>query len=213
MKKSGTVFLKPLYDSCDTEYDRMRDGDFFTSVGEGKTIALLLALKDSATPLIIKDLLPIVNHTQTLRARVDRMESEGLVDITVILEPHKRVEVSLTDTGREAALLFSMANLSVAPGKELKDKSLDLKHTDPILRMLRGKEYVVQKEFVDVLHSYDVVVKVLKRMEDDGLIVKSDNREGGREIRYSLTPLGKPISDSYSMVYNLIRKAESRHLP
>lgn len=186
----------------------MRDGDFFTSIGEGKTIALLLALKDAPGPLIMKDLLPIINHTQTLRSRLDRMASEGLADVAVVLESHKKVVVSLTDTGREAALLFSMANLSVSPGKELREKSLDMRHADPILRMLRGKEYVVQKEFVDVLHSYDTVVKVMSVMEADGLVSKADSREGGREIRYSLTPLGKQIADVFGTVFRKIRNPE-----
>lgn len=190
----------------------MRDGDFFTSIGEGKTIALLLALKDAPGPLIMKDLLPIINHTQTLRSRLDRMASEGLADVAVVLESHKKIVVSLTDTGREAALLFSMANLSVSPGKELREKSLDMRHADPILRMLRGKEYVVQKEFVDVLHSYDTVVKVLSVMEADGLVAKADNREGGREIRYSLTPLGRQIADAYQTIHLKIIKTKTKEV-
>ncbi len=182
----------------------MRDGEFFTSIGEGRTIALLLALKDAPAPLILKDLLPIVNHTQTLRSRIDRMESEGLVDVELLLESHKKVAVSLTDTGREIALLFAMANLSVSPGKELREKSLDLKHADPILRMLCGKEYVVQKDIVGMLHSYDVVIKVLSRMGEDGLVIRTDNREGGWEIRYSLTPLGRQIADVYQNIHSKI---------
>lgn len=182
----------------------MRDGDFFTSIGEGRTIALLLALKDAPGPLIIKDLLPILKHTQTLRTRIDRMRSEGLTEVKVLTEPHKRVEIALTDKGKEIALLFSMANLSVSPGKKLKDKSLDMKHADPILRILWGKEYTVQKEFVDVLHSYDVIVKVLSVMESDGLITAEDNREGGREFRYRLTPLGRQIADVYQTVHGKI---------
>ena len=165
---------------------------------------LLLALNGASGPLIIKDLLPVINHTQSLRSRIDRMESEGLVEVKLVLESHKKIEISLTETGKEAALLFSMANLSVSPGKSIREKSLDLKHADPILRVLRGKEYAVQKEFVEVLHSYDVVVKVLKAMEDDGLVIKEDNRKGGREIRYSLTPLGRQIADVYQTVHGKI---------
>lgn len=184
----------------------MRDGEFFTSIGEGRTIALLLALKDAPAPLILKDLLPIMTHTQTLRSRIDRMQSEGLVNVDVILEAHKKVAVSLTDLGKEAALLFSMANLSVSPGKELKEKSLDLKHADPILRMLCGKEYVVQKDIIGMLHSYDTVIKVLSVMEKDGLVIKVDNRQGGWEIRYSLTPLGRQIADVFQTVHSKISR-------
>ena len=184
----------------------MRDGEFFTSIGEGRTIALLLALKDAPAPLILKDLLPIMNHTQTLRSRIDRMQSEGLVNVDVILEAHKKVAVSLTDLGKEAALLFSMANLSVSPGKELKEKSLDLKHADPILRMLCGKEYVVQKDIIGMLHSYDTVIKVLSVMEKDGLVIREDNRQGGWEIRYSLTPLGRQIADVFQTVHSKISR-------
>ena len=95
----------------------MRDGDFFTSIGEGRTIALLLALKDAPAPLILKDLLPIMNHTQTLRSRIDRMQSEGLVNVDVILEAHKKVAVSLTDLGKEAALLSPWRICPSHPGR------------------------------------------------------------------------------------------------
>ena len=45
--------------------------------------------------------------------------------------------------------------------------------------MLCGKEYVVQKDIIGMLHSYDTVIKVLSVMEKDGLVLREDNRRGG----------------------------------
>ena len=48
---------------------------------------------------------------------------------------------------------------------------------------------------VEVIHSHEGRDKVLSSMEEDGLIDRTDNRIGGREIGYSLTPLGIIISE------------------
>ena len=188
----------------------MRDGSFCTSISEGRTIAIMLALYDSDKPLIMKDLLPIINHTQTLRARLDDMEEEGLVNLLIVREGHKHVDVWLTDMGKDAALMFSMADMLVSPECDLSGKSLDLKHADAILRMMNGKEFVVQKDILAMIHSHEAVTKVLSSMEEDGLITRTDNRLGGREIRYSLTPLGQTIARVYERVYQKIRS--ERHV-
>ena len=183
----------------------MRDDSDFTSISEGRTIAILLALKDSDKPLIMKDLLPFINHTQTLRSRLDDMEEEGLVNLLIVREGHKHVDVWLTDMGKDVALLFSMADMLVSPECDIAGKSLDLKHADTILRMMNDKDFVVQKEILEVIHSHEAVTKVLSSMEEDGLIIRTDNRIGGREIRYSLTPLGETIAQVYERVYQRIR--------
>ena len=183
----------------------MRDDSDFTSISEWRTIAILLALKDSDKPLIMKDLLPFINHTQTLRSRLDDMEEEGLVNLLIVREGHKHVDVWLTDMGKDIALLFSMADMLVSPECDITGKSLDLKHADTILRMMNGKEFIVQKDILAVIHSHDAVTKVLSSMEEDGLIIRTDNRIGGREIRYSLTPLGETIAQVYERVYQRIR--------
>jgi len=72
--------------------------------------------------------------------------------------------------------------------------------------MLCGKEYVVQKDIIGMLHSYDTVIKVLSVMEKDGLVLREDNRQGGWEIRYSITPLGRQIADVYQTVYSKTHK-------
>ena len=182
----------------------MRDDNFFTTISEGRTIAILLALRDSDKPIIMKDLLPIINHTQTLRTRLDDMEEEGLVNLLVVREGHKHVDVWLTDMGRDIALMFSLADMLVSPECDITGKSLDLKHADAILRMMNGKDFVVQKEILEVIHSHEAVTKVLSSMEEDGLIIRTDNRIGGREIRYSLTPLGRTIARVYERVYQKI---------
>ena len=75
-----------------------------------------------------------------------------------------------------------------------------------MLGMLCGKEYVVQKDIIGMLHSYDTVIKVLSVMEKVGLVLREDNRRGGWEIRYSLTPLGRQIADVYQTVYSKTHK-------
>ena len=175
-----------------------------TSIGEGRTIAILLMLKDG--PLIMKDLKGVIPNAQTLRNRLELMESDGLINISVVTVNHKQVVASLTDLGREAAMLFSMVDLSVSPDKELSEKSIDMRHFDTVIRMLRGKEYVVQRELRDSIGTFDTVIRVLEKMESEGLVDRVDNRKGGREIRYSLTPMGVRIADVYE---NLYQKIES----
>ncbi len=171
----------------------------FTSIGEGRTISLLFILKDE--PLILKDMKTVIPNAQTLRQRLDQMRREGLVRISVIKDVHKQVRAELTDLGLEVAEMFSDVDSSLLPDKRLEDKSIDMRHFDNVIRMLHGKNYVVQKELRDAIGTFDTVIRVLKAMESDDIVNRVDNREGGREIRYSLTPAGKKIADVYQSVY------------
>lgn len=180
----------------------MRDSEFFTSLSDRHTATLILALYDADGPLIMKDLQRITNHTQTLRQRLGRMEAEGIVDLETVYGPPKSIRVSLTETGKEIALLLSMADATI-PG-EIGTKSINMRYADPILRMLRGKEYVVQKDIKAVMPYYNSITKVLSKMEDEGLVLRTISEEGYREIRYSLTPSGKRIADAMDSIYRKI---------
>ena len=180
----------------------MRESDFFTSFSDRNTAALVLALYEADGPLIMKDLQSITNHTQTLRQRLDSMAEEGIVDLDVVFAPHKYVRVSLTEMGKETALLLSMAD-TVIPG-DISDKSINMRYADPILRLMRGKEYVIQKDIKTVMPYYNSITKVLSRMEDEGLVLRTESDEGYREVRYSLTPVGKRIADVFQTIYNKI---------
>ena len=171
----------------------------FTSIGEGRTISLLFILKDG--PLILKEMKSVIPNAQTLRQRLDQMRRERLVRISVVKDVHKQVRAELTDLGLEVAEMFSDVDRSLLPNKRLEDKSIDMRHFDNVIRMLHGKNYVVQKELRDAIGTFDTVIRVLKAMESDGIVNRVDNREGGREIRYSLTPAGKKIADVYQSVY------------
>lgn len=184
----------------------MREGEFFTVMSDRHTAALILALYNADGPIVMKDLQKITNHTQTLRQRLDRMEEEGIVDIQITYEPHKFVKVSLNDAGKEIALLVSMMN-SIIPGDDIEDKSINMRYADPIMRMLRGKAYVVQKDIKAVMPYYESITKVLKRMEQEGLVTISESDEGYREIRYSLTPTGKQISDVFQIIFTKIKNS------
>ena len=175
------------------------DDSFFTSIGEGRTVSLILALKDG--PLIMKDLKHILTNSQTLRGRLDRMEGDGLIRVSISLDGHKFVVAELTELGKDVAMLFTMTNLLVSPGKEVGEKSIDMKHFDTVVRLLRGKEYMVQREIVKNIKTFDTVIRVLDAMESDGLVVKEDAHEGVRQIRYSLTPLGEQIADVFESVH------------
>ena len=175
------------------------DDSFFTSIGEGRTVSLILALKDG--PLIMKDLKHILTNSQTLRGRLDRMEGDGLIKISISLDGHKYVVAELTELGKDVAMLFTMTNLLVSPGKEVGEKSIDMKHFDTVVRLLRGKEYMVQREIVKNIKTFDTVIRVLDAMESDGLVVKEEAHEGVRQIRYSLTPLGEQIADVFESVH------------
>ena len=176
----------------------MREGDFFTVLSDRQTAALILALYEANKPVIMKDLQGVTNHTQTLRQRLDSMEAEGIVVLDTVYSPHKYVNVSLTDVGKEIALLVSMAN-TIIPG-DISGKSINMRYADPILRLLRGKEYVVQKDIKAVMPYYDSITKVLAKMEKEGLVTRTVSSESYREIRYALTPMGKQVADAFEMI-------------
>lgn len=167
------------------------------------TAALVLALYDADGPVVMKDLQIITNHTQTLRQRLDRMADDGIVDLNVVYEPHKTVRVSLSETGKEVALLVSMMN-SIIPGDDVRNKSINMRYADPIMRMLRGKEYVVQKDIMAAMPYYDSITKALGKMSEEGLVVRSESEEGYREIRYSLTPKGRQVADAFETIFRKI---------
>ena len=174
----------------------------FTSIGEGRTISLLFILKDG--PLILKEMKSVIPNAQTLRQRLDQMRRERLVRISVVKDVHKQVRAELTDLGLEVAEMFSDVDRSLLPDKRFEDKSIDMRHFDNVIRMLHDKNYVVQKELRDAIGTFDTVIRVLKAMESDGIVDRVDNREGGREIRYSLTPIGRKIADVYQSIYKKI---------
>jgi len=183
----------------------LRENEFFTCMGEKRTLSLLEELSKHDEPIILKDLQHITNHTQTLRARIDEMEEDGLVDVEVVYHPHKTVRVWLTPLGRDVCTIISMVSGDVAPGKPMKEKSIDLKYADPVLRQLNGNAYLVQKDILAVIPIYRNVVKVLAALEEDGLVTSEQNREGAKSIRYSLTPLGKHVADSLQLIYDKIK--------
>ena len=160
---------------------------------------MILALKDG--PLIMKDLKHILTNSQTLRGRLDRMEGDGLIKISISLDGHKYVVAELTELGKDVAMLFTMTNLLVSPGKDIRGKSIDMKHFDTVVRLLRGKECMVQMDIVKNIKTFDTVIRVLDAMESDGLLIKEEIHEGCRQIRYSLTPLGEQIADVFESVH------------
>lgn len=188
----------------------MKEEEFYTSVGERWTLSILLALKGADRPLILKDLAPVSGNIQSLRLRLDSMEEEGLIDMTVNLVGHKTVEISLTEVGKDVALLLSVANNLVSPEKSIWEKSIDMRYADPILRMLRSREFMVQKEILSEIRSYASVTRVLQAMEDDGLVIHTVKEEWPKEDRYSLTTLGRQIAEIYQSVFEKIDSVRIR---
>lgn len=182
----------------------MKEGGFYTIMGESRILSILLALKDAKGPIILKDLQSVVGNIQSLRSRLDRMEEDGLVDMVVVLIGHKHVTVDLTDVGRDVSSLLSAVNVLVSPDKDVSCKSLDMRYADPILRMLRRREYLVQKEILDEMDSYRSIKRVLQALEDDGLVARVIKEEWPSEIRFSLTSFGRQIADIYQCVYEKI---------
>jgi DNA-binding HxlR family transcriptional regulator len=74
----------------------------------------------------------------------------------------------------------------------------------PILRLLRGKEYVVQKDIKAVMPYYDSITKVLAKMAEEGLVIRTESDESYREIRYSLTPTGRQVADAFETIHKKI---------
>ncbi len=52
---------------------------------------------------------------------------------------------------------------------------------------------------------YDSITKVLAKMSEEGLVIRTESDESYREIRYSLTPLGKQIADVFENIHSKIR--------
>lgn len=182
----------------------LKEREFFTSIGERWSLSILLALKDADRPIILKELSSVTGNPQSLRLRLDRMEEEGLIDMVIVLSPHKYVTISLTDNGKEVVSLLSQVDSMVAPERITREKSIDMRYADPILRMLLDREYIVQKEILEIIKSYSSVTKVLQALEDDGLVFHSLKEEWPKENRYSLTPLGRKVAEIYQSVFRII---------
>ncbi len=185
--------------------------DFYTCMEGRDTLPILLALRAADEPLILKDLSGTVPNNTTLRSTLDDMEEDGLVDLIVVINGGRRcITVNLTDTGRDATLLLSVANSLVSPSKNVRDKCLGQRHFDTIVRVLRGKEYVIQMEIMEYVKSYDSAKRVLDSMEEDGLLVRVVDTTHRKEIRYSLTDLGKQVSQIYQAVWEKIDSVRIR---
>lgn len=157
----------------------MRDGDFYTSIGEGHTIAMLLFLRDG--PCQFTQLIQFVNNSRTLRNRLERMDLEGLITMTLCSDGHKHFDIALTDIGKDAATKFSIAD-KLVPGQCLQQKSLDMRHADAILRTMYGRAEVQQKDIMAATRSYDPAVKVLDKMVSEGLVTCTDDRDGHQKL-------------------------------
>lgn len=179
--------------------------DFYTCMEGRDTLPILLALRAADEPLILKDLSGTVPNNTTLRGTLDDMEEDGLVDLIVVINGGRRcITVTPTDAGRDATLLLSVANNLVSPSKNVRDKCLGQKHFDTIVRVLRGKEYVIQMDIMEYVKSYDSAKRVLDAMEEDGLLVRVVDTTHRKEIRYSLTDLGEQIAGIYQAVWEKI---------
>lgn len=179
--------------------------DFYTCMEGRDTLPILLTLRAADEPLILKDLSGTVPNNTTLRSTLDDMEEDGLVDLIVVINGGRRcITVNPTDAGRDATLLLSVANNLVSPSKNVRDKCLGQKHFDTIVRVLHGKEYVIQKDITEYVKSYDSAKRVLDAMEEDGLLVRVVDTTHHKEIRYSLTDLGEQIAGIYQAVWEKI---------
>ena len=153
----------------------MRQGDFYTSIGEGHTIAMMLYLKSGAARFT--DLIQFVNNTSSLRNRLERMDLEGLIHMELRSDGHKHFKISLTEKGDEVSRMLSIANRLVKPELSIEEKSLDMKNADPILRTMYVKGEVHQKDIMAATRSYDPARKVLEMMVTEGLVICSEDRE------------------------------------
>lgn len=183
----------------------MREDDFFTTISDRYTSLLLLAIQEYDRPVILKELQHITNHTQTLRSRLGEMEDDGLVIIKIMKEPRKVVSITLTPLGREIAVLLSIVDSLVRFDG---DGSIGMKYADPIIRLLRGHEYLMQTEILKIIPIYRNVVKVLDALEKDRLITIEVSKEKKKNLRYSLTDTGKRIADVFQLINEKIIQAK-----
>ena len=86
------------------------------------------------------------------------------------------------------------------------EKSIGMKYADPILRLLRGHEYLMQTDILRTIPIYRNVVKVLAALENDGLVRSELSKEKNKNIRYSLTGTGRQIADTFQLIYEKIKK-------
>ena len=182
------------------------DDSFFTTISEGRTIALLLAIRDN--PRTIKELKPIMPNNTSLKNRLLQMEKEGLVKVTTIHDRYKYVVTEITDFGKRVADLFSIVNVLVLPNKEIGEKSIDKRHFDPIIRLLRMEQPMYQRNIRDEIGSTAPTVKMLNMMIEDGIVSVKCEKERVPTYWYSLTTLGEQIAAIYQTVYDGIRSSE-----
>jgi len=183
----------------------MLEDDFFTTMHEGDTIAVILRLRDLDNKAIMKDITDIIKNYQTRRIRVDMMEDEGLVNIITTYTPQKFTHIELTDKGKSVAGSLATINVFVAPGKDLLDKAICKKYAETLLRLLRIPVEMKQSDIIKALPYFRTVTKTMAALEEDGLITITpvDKPYKTRNIR--LTDLGKQIAEVFEIIHKQIR--------
>lgn len=173
-----------------------------TSIDKGRTISLLFRLYGEEC--MFKDLLTIITNYATLQARMSMLRQEGLVCMEKIVGNYDRYSITLSVKGREVAELYLRADRMVRPSVDISEKSLDLRHADLVLRMLREHDYLLQQDLISVVHCHPLIVNLTDLMIADGLLDFARTDERCIQYRYSLTGLGRDVAEIYYQAYNRI---------
>jgi len=183
----------------------MLEDDYFTTMHEGDTIAVILRLQDLDNKAIMKDITDLIKNYQTRRIRVDMMEDEGLINIITTYTPQKFTHLELTEKGKSIAGSLATINVFVAPGKNITDKAICKKYAETLLRLLRIPVEMKQSDIIKALPYYRTLMKTMAALQEDGLITITPTQTSYKTNIIRLTDLGKQVAEVFNIIHKQIR--------
>lgn len=178
-----------------------------TSLTQQDSLVLLLAICSSEEPLSYNDLRVYVNSVTAVSHFLDAAEDDGLIDIEVLSKPVRRFRITPTAMGREIGTMLALVDSLVAPGKETKEKSINMRYAELVMRSILAHEPMKQCEVLEIVTNYETATSLLGALEEDGLIVsrKDDEATVGRPAKvFLLTPTGRTVANAYKTIFNRI---------
>lgn len=179
----------------------------FTSLSQQNSLALFLAICSAEEPLSFNELRGSENSSRGVRVFLDHAEDDGLIDIEVLSTPVRKFRIIPTAMGREIGTMLTLVDSLVAPGKETREKSINTRYAETVLRSLLVHEPMKQCELLEIKDAYNTISTLMAALEDDGLVTSRrdvDGSVGRPPIMYSLTPTGRTVAKTYRTIFDMI---------
>lgn len=179
----------------------------YTSLGQQGGLVLLLSICSSKEPVTYNELRRHVGSMTAVSGFLDAAEDDGLIDIEVMNTPRRKFLITPTAMGKEVGTMLSLINSLVAPGKDTKDKSINMRYAETVLREILAHEPMKQCELLEVVTVHRKLTELTDALEEEGLITvkQDDSHATGRPAHlYFLTPLGRTVADAYRTIFEKI---------